>query len=108
MNVMSQVADKYAVLKLGGKQYKVFEGKEILVNKLSPDQINYDVLLYKNGDGVRVGKPMLDDVKVSFKVVNEEEKGEKIEVYKFKSKSRYRKHIGFRPKYTRLMVEKIG
>lgn len=100
--------EKYAVVKVAGKQYMVFEGKEILVDKLS-DTKNFgvEVLLFANGDTVKVGKPVLSDVKVDFKVVADIEKGEKIEIYKFKAKSRYRKHTGFRPKYTRLLVEKI-
>lgn len=100
--------DKYAVVKLAGKQYQVSEGKEILVDKLiDPKKFDVDVLLFVDGETVKVGKPTLTDVKVGFKVVTEIEKGEKVEIYKFKAKSRYRKHTGFRPKYTRLLVEKI-
>ena len=100
--------DKYAVLKVAGKQYMAFEGKEILVDKLvDPKKFTVDVLLFADGDKVKVGKPVLTDVKVDLKVVAEIEKGEKVEIYKFKAKSRYRKHTGFRPKYTRLLVEKI-
>lgn len=100
---------KYAVVRVGGKQYKVVEGKEILVDKLvDPKKFETEVLLLVDDDKVKVGKPVLKDVKVSFKVVTDLEKGEKVEIYKFKAKSRYKRHTGFRPQYTRLLVEKIG
>ena len=100
---------KYAVVRITGKQYKVVEGKEILVDKLvDPKKFETEVLLLVEDDKVKVGKPVLKDVKISLKVVTDLEKGEKIEIYKFKAKSRYKRHTGFRPQYTRLLVEKIG
>lgn len=111
---------KYAVIRIGGKQYKVSEGQEILVDKLvDPKKINCEVLLLVDGEkqtpntknfgvGVKIGKPVIKDAKVSVKVIKEMEKGEKIEVYKFKAKSRYKRHTGFRPQYTRLLVQKIA
>src|SRR3990167_4752872 len=100
---------KYAVVRIGGKQYKVFEGEEILVDKLADVQkIEPEVLLFTDDGKVRVGKPVLKDVKVKVKVLAEIEKGEKIEIYKFKAKSRYRRHAGFRPQYTKLLIEKIS
>jgi large subunit ribosomal protein L21 len=100
---------KYAIVRVGGKQYKVVEGKEILVDKLTdPKKFGTEVLLFADGDKVKIGKPVLKDVKVSLKVVADMEKGEKVEIYKFKAKSRYKRHTGFRPQYTRLLVEKIG
>src|SRR3990167_8298756 len=102
---------KYAVIRIGGKQYKVTEGEEILVDKLvepnlpaQAGKLEAEVLLAVDGDKVQVGKPRVKGVKVSLKVVTEMEKGKKIEVYKFKAKSRYRKHIGFRPQYTSILV----
>jgi len=100
---------KYAVVRIGGKQYKVTEGKEILVDKLAdPKKIDVEVLLFVDSEKVMVGKPVLKDLAVKIKIVTDLEKGEKVDIYKFKAKSRYRKHIGFRPQYTRLLVEKIG
>ena len=101
--------DKYAVVRIGGKQYKAQEGKELLVDKIVDlAKIEPEVLLLVDDKKVKVGKPILTDVKVKIKVVTEVEKGEKLEIYKFKSKSRYRKHIGFRHQHTRLLVEKIA
>jgi large subunit ribosomal protein L21 len=81
---------KYAVVRIGGKQYKA------------------EALLMVDGEKVETGKPVLKDAKVKIKVVADLEKGEKIEIYKFKAKSRYKRHTGFRPQYSRLLVEKIG
>jgi large subunit ribosomal protein L21 len=100
---------KYAVVRIGGKQYKAEEGKEILVDKvIEPKKLEPEVLLFVDGEKVKVGTPVLKDVKVALKVVADIEKGEKVEIYKFKAKSRYKRHTGFRPQYTRLLVSKIG
>ena len=101
--------NKYAVIRIQGHQYKVIEGEEVLVDKISDiKKIEPEALLFVNGDTVKIGKPVLTDVKVKVKVLTEVEKGKKIDVFKYKAKSRYRKHIGFRPKYTRLLIEKIS
>lgn len=107
---------KYAVVRIKGHQYKVAEGEEILVDKLSlplhgklgKDEVEPEVLLVVNDEKISVGKPILASAKVKIKIIKEEEKGEKIHVRKYKSKSRYRRHIGFRPKFTRLLIEKIS
>ena len=99
---------KYAVVRITGKQYKIEEGKEILVDKVvDPKKLTSETLLVVDGDKVLVGKPTLKN-EVKYKVVTEMEKGEKVEIYKFKAKSRYKRHTGFRAQYTRLLVEKIG
>lgn len=100
---------KYAIVRIGGKQYKAEEGKEILVDKLvDPKKFEPEVLLFVDGEKTKVGKPVLKDIKVGLKVVTDLEKGEKVEIYKFKSKSRYRRHTGFRAQYTRLLIEKFS
>ncbi|KKS94986.1 MAG: 50S ribosomal protein L21 [Microgenomates group bacterium GW2011_GWC1_43_13] len=100
---------KYAVVRIGGKQYKVTEGEEILVDKLTdPKKFDVETLLLADGEKVRVGKPVVKDAKIKIKVVADMEKGKKLEIYKFKAKSRYKRHTGFRPQYSRLLVEKIG
>jgi len=98
---------KYAVIRLQGRQYKVEEGKELLVDKMNDLALEPEVLLVADGDNVQVGKPIVKGATVKIKVLTEVEKGEKIDVYHFKAKSRYRKHTGFRPQYTRVLVEKI-
>lgn len=80
-----------------------------MVDKLSDiKKIDPEVLLFVDGATVKVGKPTLSDVKIKIKVLTEIEKGKKIDVLKYKAKSRYRKKIGFRPKYSRLLIEKIS
>jgi large subunit ribosomal protein L21 len=100
---------KYAVVRLQGKQYRVSEGDEILVDKVVDiKKIDPEVLLLVDEKTTKVGKPLVKDAKVKIKVLAELEKGTKIEIYKFKAKSRYRRHTGFRPQYTRLLIEKIS
>jgi len=97
---------KYAVIKLQGHQYKVSEKDEILVDRMEKIE-EPTVLLYSDGENIKVGKPVLKEVSVKVKVVNEE-KGDKIKVFKYKAKSRYRRQKGFRPQYTRVLIEKIS
>lgn len=109
MNKKKILIDKFAVIRIGGKQYKVSEGEEILVDKLNDlTKIEPEVLLFVDGDKIEVGTPVLDKIKVKVKVLVELEKGIKIRVFKYKAKSRQRKHTGFRAQYTRLLVEKIS
>jgi large subunit ribosomal protein L21 len=106
---MKKVAtDKYAVIRILGRQYKVSEGQELLIDKMNDLKLTPEVLLVVDGEKTNIGKPVLKDTKVTLKILKEVEKGEKIEVYHFKAKSRYKKHTGFRPQYTRVLVEKIG
>lgn len=102
-------AAKFAVIRIQGKQFKVSEGDEILVPLLSDTKkIEAEVLLFSEGEKTEVGTPTLPKVKVDLKVLTDLEKGEKLRVFKYKSKSRYRKTKGFRPKYTRLLLQKIS
>ncbi len=101
---------KYAVLKSGGKQYKVSAGQILEVEKLENDGksvVFSEVLLVVDGDKVEVGMPTVAGVSVFASIVSEI-KGEKIEVFKYKSKSRYRKHTGHRQKYTQVKIDSIG
>jgi large subunit ribosomal protein L21 len=99
---------KYAVIEIKGQQFKVSQGDEILVGKLNKEKPEARVLLVVDGEKIKIGKPVVKNAKVELKVVNEEEKGKKLYVYKFKAKSRYRRKMGFRPVYSRLLVEKIS
>ena len=102
--------EKYAVVEIGGKQYKVGEGREIKVERLgvSDGPIVFDKVLLLAGQGeIKIGTPYLPGVRVVAKVMGEE-KGDKIRVVKFKAKSRYRRTTGFRAKLTRVKIEIIG
>ena len=101
---------QYAVIKTGGKQYRVAEGDVLEVDKLPVEkdgQVEFDqTLLYVSDGQVKIGRPILKDVKVKGKVLDQI-KGEKIRVAKFKAKVRYRRVMGFRPQLTRVQIEKI-
>ncbi len=102
----------FAVIKTGGKQYKVAEGDVLRVEKLSPpaggdrkEVVFDDVLLVVNGE-VKLGKPVVSGAKVIAKVL-EEGKGDKKIVFKFKSKTRQHKKKGHRQPYTKIQITKI-
>ena len=83
----------YAVVKTGGKQYKVTEGDVLVVEKLDAEvgsEVALDVLMLVDGENVVIGKPVVADAKVKAKVV-EHGKGDKIIVFKYKPKKNYRK-----------------
>lgn len=101
---------KYAVIKSGGKQYRVSEGDIIEVDRLSENKgkISFDnVLLYVTDGSVKIGKPNITGEKVEASLV-ENFKGDKIRVSKFKAKARYRRVTGFRPFLSRVKIEKVG
>jgi large subunit ribosomal protein L21 len=100
---------KYAVIKTGGKQYKVSEGDVIEIDRIlnKDGKVVFDeVLLVSSDAGVKIGKPTVENAKVEAKVL-EDLKGEKIRVSKFKSKVRYRRVTGFRAFLTKVQIEKI-
>ncbi len=96
----------YAIIRLGGKQYKIEEGREIIVDKINGDKLEYEVLMLVNEGKFKLGTPIVKGAKIILKKLGEE-KGEKLYVKKYKAKSRYRRKMGFRPQLTRLLVEKI-
>jgi large subunit ribosomal protein L21 len=100
----------YAVVETGGKQYKVAVGDTLDVEKLNvaaEETVTFDkVLFYVGEDGVKVGQPHVDDVKVIAKVL-EHGKGPKIRGFKYKAKKNVRKRWGHRQPYTRLRIESI-
>lgn len=98
----------YAVIRIKGHQYKVLEGQEIFVDRIREEKVEPEVLLLVKGDKVLVGKPVLGEAKIETEILKEEEKGDKIHIRKYKAKSRYRRHLGFRPLYTKLLVKKIS
>lgn len=101
----------YAVLKTGGKQYRVTIGDKIDVEKLPNavgEQVTLEgVLMLENDGQVTVGKPMVAGAKVVAKVVNEG-KGDKVTHFDYRNKHRRRKTIGHRQQYTRLEISEIN
>ena len=98
----------FAVIKTGGKQYKVAEGDTLRVEKLESKDgkvVFEDVLLVVNGE-VKVGQPIVSGAKVSAKII-EEGKGDKKIVFKYKSKTRQHKKKGHRQPYSKIEITKI-
>lgn len=100
-----------AVIKTGGKQYLVEEGKTLNIEKLEKeigDKIEFDAMLVADAEGkdVKVGTPTTG-VNVIAEVL-EQGKEKKVSVVKYKSKSRYRRNVGHRQPYTKIKIEKIG
>jgi len=101
----------YAIIKTGGKQYKVAEGDVLFVEKLDAEEgasVTFEeVLAVSDGDNVKVGTPLVEGAKVTAKV-EKNGKGKKIRVFKYKAKSNYRRRMGHRQPYTKVVVEKIS
>ena len=105
-----RLAMSYAVIKTGGKQYRVEEGQTLLVERLPDDPgatVELTTLLLA-GDG----DPVLDAAKLATSPVRAEivghERGKKLRVFKFKPKRGYRRRTGHRQELTRLRITKIG
>lgn len=103
----------FAVIETGGKQYRVWEGDTIRVEKLQNskegEKVTFDkVLLVDDGNGVTdIGTPYISGAKVLGSVV-EVGRGQKVVVIKYKQKSRYFKKNGHRQPFTKVKIEKIG
>ncbi len=101
----------YAIIETGGKQYRVAEGEKLLIERLPQAQpgevIEFEkVLLISDDGGIKIGTPYLEKAKVRGRI-EEEVKGEKITVFTYKPKKRYRRKIGHRQKYMRASIEEI-
>ncbi|MGD9018148.1 MAG: 50S ribosomal protein L21 [Desulfobacterales bacterium] len=100
----------YAVVKTGGKQYKVQEGDVLRVEKLPGDvgtEITIDqVLLLADGESVSVGTPILAGAAVKAKIVDQD-KAKKILVFKYKRRKRYRRKQGHRQPFTAIRIDSI-
>lgn len=100
----------YAIIKTGGKQYKVEEGKTLRIEKLDVqvgEEITFDqVLLVSDGDDLKVGTPVVEGAKVNATVLAQK-KSKKVIIFKFKAKKNYRKKKGHRQPYTEVSIDKI-
>lgn len=101
----------YAILEIGGKQYKVEKGTKLTVDFLNPekDKIEFHtVTMISDKGNVEIGTPYVNGVTVEAKVLNPMVKGEKLIVYKYKSKANYRRKTGHRQLYSEIEVVKIN
>lgn len=99
----------YAIIKTGGKQYVVEEGKVISIEKLDVEEgaeVTFDEVLLVSGDDVKIGAPNVEGAKVTGKVL-EQGKERKIRIFKYKAKSNYRRRQGHRQPFTKVKIEKI-
>ena len=101
----------YAVIMSGGKQYRVSEGDVISVEKLEAESgapVEFkDVLLVKTDDKTYIGQPLVQGASVQG-VLESQEKGEKIIVFKYKRKKQYRRTRGHRQRHSKVRIEKIN
>jgi len=100
----------YAVIKTGGKQYKVAPGEKLKVETIPADvgaQVVLDhVLMVGDGESVRLGRPVVSGATVNATVVAHG-RGEKVRIFKMRRRKHYQKHQGHRQNYTELKIESI-
>ncbi len=100
----------YAIIESGGKQYRVEPGAILALERLAGDvgsQVSLDrVLLVADGDNVRIGQPTVAGARVTSEIVAHE-RGDKIDVFKFKKRKKYRRKTGHRQELTRVRIAEI-
>ncbi|HUR40128.1 MAG TPA: 50S ribosomal protein L21 [Verrucomicrobiae bacterium] len=100
----------YAVIKTGGKQYKVAPGEKLKVETLTADvgaMVSFEeVLMIANGDSHKIGAPLLKGGKVTAEVVKHG-RGDKIRIIKHRRRKNYHKEQGHRQNYTEIQIKEI-
>ena len=100
----------YAVVKTGGKQYRVVAGDKLKVEQIPADvgaEVILDqVLMVGEGESVRLGQPILSGASVKAAVVSHG-RGEKVKIFKMRRRKHYQKHQGHRQGYTELKIDAI-
>jgi large subunit ribosomal protein L21 len=100
----------YAIIKTGGKQYRVESGEQLRVEALAADvgaAISFEeVLMVGEGDAVKVGAPFVSGAKVKATVVSHG-RGEKVRIFKMRRRKHYQKSQGHRQSYTELRIDDI-
>ena len=100
----------YAVIRTGGKQYRVSEGDVLRIEKLAGDvgnAISFDEVLLVGGDKVTVGKPLVKGAKVAAQITAQE-KAKKVIVFKMRRRKNYRRKNGHRQQYTEVKITGIS
>ena len=101
----------YAVIKSGGKQYRVESGKQVRVESLAADvgaAVAFEeVLLVGNGEGVKVGAPLVSGAKVKGTVLAHG-RGDKVKIFKMRRRKHYQKSQGHRQNYTEVRIDEIN
>jgi large subunit ribosomal protein L21 len=100
----------YAIIKSGGKQYRVQAGEQVRVEALAAEVGSTvsleEVLLVGAGDGVKVGAPLVSGAKVKATVVSHG-RGDKVKIFKLRRRKHYQKTQGHRQSYTELRIDDI-
>ena len=100
----------YAIIKTGGKQYRVKSGEQVKVESLVAEvgaAVSFDdVLMLGEGDGVKVGAPFVSGAKVKATVVSQG-RGDKVRIFKLRRRKHYQKTQGHRQSYTELRIDDI-
>ncbi|MDP2708724.1 MAG: 50S ribosomal protein L21 [bacterium] len=100
---------KIAVIKTGGKQYKVSQGQSLKIEKIEGEAgsaLKFPTLLVAEEENMRLGQPELGEL-VEAKIL-EQGRAKKVHVIKFKNKTRYKKNVGHRQPFTKVEIVKIG
>ncbi len=98
-----------AVIRTGGKQYRVAEGDLVRVEKLdgaAGDKVSFDEVLFLGGDSPKFGSPLVSGAKVSGEIVSQG-RGEKIIIFKFKRRKKYRRKQGHRQSFTAVKITEV-
>jgi large subunit ribosomal protein L21 len=100
----------YAVVKTGGKQYRITPGEKVKVEQIAADvgaEVVLDqVLMVGEGDSVRLGRPTVAGATVKATVVSQG-RGDKVTIFKMRRRKHYQKHQGHRQNYTELKIDSI-
>lgn len=99
----------YAIIRTGGKQYKVSEGDVIFVEKLAGEigsAVSFDVLMISDGENVKVGTPTVAGAEVKGEIVDHG-KAKKVIVFKYKPKKNIRKKQGHRQPFTKVKITSV-
>lgn len=100
----------YAIIETGGKQVKVEQGQEVFIEKVEGevnDVITFDKVLFVGGEDVKVGSPLVEGASVTAKVV-QQGRGPKITVFKYKQKKNYKRKLGHRQPFTKIVIDAIN
>ena len=100
----------YAVLKTGGKQYKVTAGEKLKIEQL-PGEVGSEIvldqiLMVSDGDDTSIGTPLVDGASVSAKIISHG-RGKKVKIFKLRRRKHFKKQQGHRQNYTEVEIEQI-
>ncbi len=102
---------EFAIIKTGGKQYKVSPGQKIKIEKIDAQEgksvVFNEVLLINDGKKVEIGQPFLKGAKVEGKVLKQD-RADKVIIFKYKAKKRYQVKRGHRQPFSLVEIEKIS